>query len=246
MSRVISWFSCGAASAVATILAYEKYGDKMEAVYCEVKEEHPDNKRFLEDFVSRTKIPVKIIKNEEFDGSIFNVFMKRKFIKGPTGAPCTLVLKKEMRKKYQHHNDIQVFGYTSEEQNRADRFIDSNNDVNEDFILIDNGYSKKKCLNIIKELGIDIPIMYKLGYPNNNCVGCVKGGMGYWNKIRVDFPEAFDRMSKMERLVGHAINKDSSGPIFLDELDPNRGHKIKDMPGDCGFTCELKQRELLL
>jgi len=47
MSRVISWFSCGAASAVATILAKEKYGDRLEAVYCRVVEEHPDSLRFL-------------------------------------------------------------------------------------------------------------------------------------------------------------------------------------------------------
>ncbi len=35
--------------------------------------------------------------------------------------------------------------------------------------------------------------MYDLGYPNNNCIGCVKGGMGYWNKIRKDFPEVFQK-----------------------------------------------------
>jgi len=240
MSRVISWFSCGAASAVATILAKRKYGDNLEAVYCEVKEEHPDNKRFLKDFEEVTGIKVKTIVNEQFDGSIFNVFLNRKFIKGPTGAPCTMVLKKEMRKTYQKPDDIQVFGYTLEEQNRADRFIDANNEVIEDFILINSGITKEDCINKIKELGIEIPVMYKLGYNNNNCVGCVKGGMGYWNKIRMDFPEAFDRMAKLERMLGHSLNKDKNGPVFLDQLDPNRGHVKKDMPGDCGFTCEVR------
>jgi len=240
MSRVISWFSCGAASAVATILAKRKYGDNLEAVYCEVKEEHPDNKRFLKDFEEVTGIKVKTIVNEQFDGSIFNVFLNRKFIKGPTGAPCTMVLKKEMRKTYQKPDDIQVFGYTLEEQNRADRFIDANNEVIEDFILINSGITKEDCINKIKELGIEIPVMYKLGYNNNNCVGCVKGGMGYWNKIRMDFPEAFDRMAKLERMIGHSLNKDKNGPVFLDQLDPNRGHVKKDMPGDCGFTCEVR------
>jgi len=240
MSRVISWFSCGAASAIATILAKRKYGDNLEAVYCEVKEEHPDNKRFLKDFEEVTGIKVKTIVNEQFDGSIFNVFLNRKFIKGPTGAPCTMVLKKEMRKAYQKPDDIQVFGYTLEEQHRADRFIDANNEVIEDFILINSGVTKEDCINKIKDLGIEIPVMYKLGYNNNNCVGCVKGGMGYWNKIRVDFPEAFDRMAKLERMIGHSLNKDKNGPVFLDQLDPNRGHVKKDMPGDCGFTCEVR------
>jgi len=235
--RVISWFSCGAASAVATILAAIKYGD-IEAVYCRVVEEHEDNLRFLEEFTQVTGIPVKIIVDEPHEGSIYKVFMKRGFIKNQYGAPCTMILKKDMRKAYQRPDDIQVFGYTAEEQDRADRFIDGNNDVNEEFILIDNNVSKQDCYAHLSRLGIKLPAMYQLGYSNNNCIGCVKGGMGYWNKIRKDFPDRFDKMAKTERLIGHAVNKDDKGPVYLDELDPKRGRFKQDMPADCGFTCE--------
>jgi hypothetical protein len=49
MSRIICWFSCGAASAVATKLtiAENKGSSELIIAYTEVKEEHPDNKRFL-------------------------------------------------------------------------------------------------------------------------------------------------------------------------------------------------------
>jgi len=235
--RVISWFSCGAASAVATLLTLEKFS-RVEAVYCRVRQEHEDNLRFLDDFVRVSGIHVKTIMNEEFDGSIYQVFMKRKFIKNQYGAPCTMILKKDMRKSYQRYDDIQAFGYTSEEQDRADRFIDSNNEVNEYFPLIEHNITKADCLKKIKSMGIKLPVMYELGYSNNNCIGCVKGGIGYWNKIRVDFPEAFDRMAMTERFLGHAINKDKKGQVWLDKLDPKRGRKFKDMPTDCGFTCE--------
>ena len=47
MNRVISWFSCGAASAVATKLAIVESKTPVEVVYCHVKEEHPDNLRFM-------------------------------------------------------------------------------------------------------------------------------------------------------------------------------------------------------
>jgi 3'-phosphoadenosine 5'-phosphosulfate sulfotransferase (PAPS reductase)/FAD synthetase len=237
--RVISWFSCGAASAVATILAAIKYGD-IEAVYCRVWEEHEDNLRFLDDFTRVTGIPVKVIMNLEYDGSIYNVFTKRKFIKNQHGAPCTMVLKKDMRKSYQRPTDTQVFGYTAEEQDRADKFIDGNNDVNQDFLLIDNGITKQDCYAHLTRLGLKLPAMYHLGYSNNNCIGCVKGGMGYWNKIRKDFPTQFHKMAKLERFIGHAVNKDENGPVYLDELAPNRGRFKVDMPADCGFTCEVK------
>lgn len=237
--RVISWFSCGAASAVATILAAIKYGE-IEAVYCRVVEEHEDNLRFLNDFTRVTGIPVKVIMDEPSQGSIYNIFVKRGFLKNQYGAPCTMILKKDMRKSYQRPDDIQILGYTVEEQDRADRFIDGNNDVNEDFILIDNKVTKQDCYDHLRRLGLELPAMYKLGYSNNNCIGCVKGGMGYWNKIRKDFPERFDKMAKMERFIGHAINKDKNGAVYLDELDPARGRLKEDMPGDCGFTCEVK------
>ena len=51
-------------------------------------------------------------------------------------------------------------------------------------------------------------------------------------------------MAKQERKLGHSINKDQTGPVFLDELEPNRGNFKRDMPSDCGFTCEWKQQEL--
>lgn len=242
-NRVISWFSCGAASAYATYLAYQKYGDRLEAVYCRVKEESEDNIRFLNEFVSKTGIPVKIIGDDSMDYSIFKVFHKRKFIKGPTGAPCTMILKKEVRKKYQRNGDLQIFGYTVDEINRADRFIDSNNEVEVDFILIEDNITKPDCMDWFNSMGFTLPIMYRLGYANNNCVGCVKGGMGYWNAIRVDFPNAFNKMAKLERDVGHAICKDKEGPVYLDTLDPNRGSFKRDAPTDCGFTCEWKKEE---
>lgn len=242
--RVISWFSCGAASAIATVLAAIRYGSDLDIVYCRVREEHEDNLRFLSDFEKAFGLKVKIIENTEYEGSIYNVFARRKYIKDRYGAPCTMLLKREMRKQYQRPTDIQVFGYTSEEQDRADRFIDANNEVNEWFPLIENSIGKKECLSLIKDAaGIELPIMYRLGYQNNNCIGCVKGGMGYWNKIRKDFPLQFKRMSEVERTVGHAICKDKNGPVYLDQLDPSRGRFIEDSPADCGFTCESKNEK---
>ena len=238
MPRVISWFSNGAASATATYFAKLKYGD-IDAVYCRVREEHPDNLRFLLEFQEVTGIKVRTIMNEQYDGSIYNVFRQRKYIKDQKGgAPCTLFLKKEMRRQYQRPTDVQVFGYTVEEGDRVDRFIDANNEVDEDMILYEKGITKVECKALLDIFKIEQPVMYRLGYHNNNCRGCVKGGMGYWNAVRRDFGDHFEEMSKIEREVGFAINKDKDGMVFLDELDPDRGNFKRDMPGDCGFTCE--------
>lgn len=242
--RAISWFSCGAASAVATVLAKIKYGDQLEVVYCRVREEHPDNMKFIDLFTRETNIPVIVTMNEEYNGSIYEVFERRRFLKGPHGAQCTGLLKKQVRKAYkptEQYDWVHIFGYTVDEKARAKRFVEGNPEVMPEFPLIDHGLTKQDCFGILqRSLKLELPAMYKMGYPNNNCIGCVKGGMGYWNKIRVDFPEVFWRMARLERELDHALCKDKNGPVFLDELDPDRGRLLDDAPGDCGFTCEAK------
>jgi hypothetical protein len=45
--RIVSWFSCGAASAVATKLAIRECGNRVVPAYCDPGAEDEDNERFL-------------------------------------------------------------------------------------------------------------------------------------------------------------------------------------------------------
>jgi hypothetical protein len=158
------------------------------------------------------------------------------------GARCTTELKKNVRKSYQKDGDIHIFGLTADEEERIDRFEDENPNIAMEWILQDAGITKSDCYRIIQQAGIELPEMYKLGYNNNNCIGCVKGGMGYWNKIRVDFPEMFEKMAKQERKMNVAICKSYAGDgkrkrVFLDELDPNAGRDVPMPDIECGVLC---------
>ena len=94
---------------------------------------------------------------------------------------------------------------------------------------------------MLQNAGIDLPEMYKLGYLNNNCIGCVKGGMGYWNKIRVDFPEQFDRMAKLERFKKQTIFKDR----YLDELKPTDGNYPQEPDIECSIFCQMAEQDIV-
>ena len=179
-NRIVCWFSCGAASAIATKIAISDNNNKHELViaYCEVKEEHPDNHRFLKACEDWFKQKIIILKNEFYDASIFNVFEKN-YMRTPYGSPCTRALKKQVREKFQRTNDTHIFGYTIEEENRLNNFIDANNEIDVLSPLIEHNISKENCLAMLQNANIDLPIMYYQGYPHNNCLGCVKGGMGY-------------------------------------------------------------------
>jgi hypothetical protein len=244
--RIVCWFSCGAASAVATKLAIIDNAGRLPLVVarCYVEEEHPDNDRFSKECEKWFGVPVLILKNEKYGGSIFEVMRLRKFIAGPKGAPCTLELKKRVREEFQRPNDKHVFGYTVEEQARFDAFIDANADVNVLDVLINRGLSHSDCLAIINRAGIELPVMYKQGYAHNNCVGCVKGWMGYWNKIRVDYPDAFKRMASVERLIGASVCRDENGSVYLDELLPDRGRLSEESSVQCGIFCEMAENDI--
>jgi hypothetical protein len=272
--RIVCWFSCGAASAVATKLAiaHNNKNEKLPLViaYTEVCEEHPDNSRFLSECEKWFGQEIQIIGNHKYEASIYEVFRKERFLKGPSGAACTRLLKKGMRKQFEQPGDRQVFGYTVEEQRRVDQFIDANNDVDIWAPLIDKGLAKQDCLALLAKEGIELPAMYKLGYKNNNCIGCVKGEAGYWNKIRVDFPEAYERMAMMEEHLGRTVCKigmpqalkrypdkvrhliATDEPLekqywrpTLRELPKDAGSYEAESDISCGIFCELAQSDLV-
>ena len=240
--RIVCWFSCGAASAVATKLAIAENAGKLPVIvaYTEVVEEHSDNKRFLADCEKWFGQKIVILGNDYYQRSIYETFKTSAMnIRG--AAPCTRVLKKQVRERFEQVGDRQVFGYTAEEQQRYDRFIDANNDVDIWVPLIERGLGKEDCLAMLRNANIELPEMYKLGYHNNNCIGCVKGGMGYWNKIRVDFPEQFDRMAKLERFKKQTIFKDR----YLDELKPTDGNYPQEQSIECSIFCQMAEQDIV-
>ena len=241
MTRVVSWFSCGASSAVATKLAITDYPGRVHVVTTNTKpSEHSDNYRFHNDCETWFGQPIIELTNPKY-ATVDDVIIKRRYLNGPAGALCTVELKKKLRHAYQQADDIQVFGFTADEQARADRFRAANPEVELVTPLIDRQLTSGDCVAIIERAGIEIPAMYRLGYSHNNCLGCVKGGAGYWNRIRTDFPDVFARRAGQER----ELNASCIQGVFLDELDPTVGDMASEPMGECSLLCVLAEQELV-
>jgi len=246
IKRIVCWFSCGAASAVATKLAIIENAGKLPLVVarCMIDEEHPDNERFAKDCEEWFGVPILNLSSNEYGSSIYGVFGKRKYISGISGAACTKFLKKEVRIEFQLPTDRHVFGYCAGEDDRWDNFLDANN-IDAWSPLIEKGISHPEALALIENAKIALPIMYKLGYQHNNCIGCVKAqGQGYWNKIREDFPNQFNRMAVFSRGLGVRIIKVGKERIFLDELIPGTGDYQSEPEIQCGIFCEAISRDM--
>lgn len=240
------WFSCGAASAVAAKMTLLKYGH-----YCDVRivnnpviEEDEDNRRFLKDVSDWLSHPIETAINKKYPNcSAVEVWSDRKFMSGNYGAPCTKFLKKHARQQWEAKNSDftdMVLGYTFDEKVRHENFILTERE-NVIPVLIDEKLTKDDCFQIINAAGLELPRIYKLGYPNANCIGCVKASSPtYWNHVRKVHPEIFELRAKQSRLLNVKLVRVKGVRIFLDELSPDAiGRPLKQLPSfDCGIFCE--------
>jgi 3'-phosphoadenosine 5'-phosphosulfate sulfotransferase (PAPS reductase)/FAD synthetase len=228
----VCWFSAGVSSFIAGYLERESI-DKF--LYIHIDDQHGDTMRFLKYCEKKLEAPIEILQSRY--RSVGNVIQQFQFINGAYGAKCTEVLKKRVRKEWEHGKDnlTYIWGYDCSERHRAERLVETMPQYNHVFPLIDRNLTKGDVHGMLREMRIKRPAMYDLGYRNNNCIGCVKGGMGYWNKIRRDFPEVFAERARQEREVGHTCIKG----IYLDELDPDRGNFDDEVMEDCGILCQL-------
>lgn len=240
------WFSCGAASAVAAHKTIEKYGDiaKVKVLNNPIAEEHVDNRRFLKDVENWLKVDIELVTNKKYpNASCKDVWGKRKYMSGVAGAPCTLELKKKAREQWESENsvDFHVLGFTYDEKKRSDNFIKYERE-NLLPILIDEKITKKDCFDIIKQAGIELPEMYKLGYPNANCIGCVKASSPtYWNHVRKVHPDIFEERLQQSLEIGAKLVVRKGERISLKELLPtDKGRAMRNMNFECGVFCEEK------
>lgn len=234
----VVWISAGVSSFIAGWLVRDTV-DKW--IYIDVKDQHPDSLRFIKDCEKVIGTEIEILKSDKYE-DVASVIRKHRIINTPHGAPCTGMLKKAVRKKWEQEQYSKgitdlcyVWGMDKNEARRREGIIKNFPEFTHEFPLIDSELSKEDCHAILNRLGIKRPLMYDLGYNNNNCIGCVKGGMGYWNKIRKDFPDVFKARAELEREIGGScING-----VYLDELDPDAGRMSKEVMEDCSILCYL-------
>lgn len=243
--RILVWFSFGAASACAAKLALAKYGSSrvVEIINCNTtQDEHPDNARFMRDCEQWLGVSVKQIQSPLYS-TADEVFQKTRYMSGPDGARCTAELKKKPRIAYQWAEDTHVWGMTADEGKRIRDFEWNNPELLNDWILRDAGMTKDDCHAMISEAGIEQAAMYRLGYKNNNCIGCVKAqSPAYWNKIREDFPAKFAERAARSRELGVRLVKVKGVRVFLDELAPECAEVVFENLS-CGAACNPAEGE---
>jgi len=230
-TRVIAWWSGGITSALACYWAIKTFKD-VRIVFQDTQNEDPDTYRFLLD--CEKLYGQEIIRLTRFNDVLYNcknieeVWFQYKSLNTAQGAICSTQLKREVREAYQNlkADYTQVFGFDANERKRIVNMRRNYPEINAIAPLVDEGITKAGAVRQFLKFGIEIPNAYKYGFKNNNCLqtGCVRGGIGYWQKYAVVFPDRFDRMAEREHVLTNL--KGEPVTILRDQTKARKGEPI--------------------
>jgi hypothetical protein len=228
--KVIAWWSGGITSAVTCKLCIDLYGkDNVRIIFIDTKNEDDDTYRFMIDCEKWYGIEIETIsrigEGKGMFESIQDCWTKFKSLNVAKGAICSAELKRVVREQWQRENEFrhQAFGFEIDEVRRVKSMKLNHEKAKPIFPLMMYGYSKKDCIDIVSDAGIDVPRAYTWGFNNNNCLktGCVQGGIGYWQKMMRERPDLFDNMAEME----HKLTELRGAPVTMNK---DQGKKAKE------------------
>lgn len=112
------------------------------------------------------------------------------------------------------------------------------------FPLIDIPLLKHAMFDECRKDGIEIPALYRDGFPHNNCGGaCVRGGHAHWRMLLDRRPDTYARWEEHENMMRQKTGKDiaflrdrsgyDSRPLTLKELREREDYDKLDF-GGCG------------
>ena len=183
---------------------------------------------------------------EKYGASADEVWRRKNYMKGPHGAPCSGELKRKVLDKIKRPDDVLVFGFTAEEADRFEDFQERNPELRCTAPLVEAGIGKADCLAMVQRASITLPLAYRQGYSNANCIGCPKGGEGYWNHVRKVHPLVFRARVERQESIGpgaYFFRDRTTGERFgLKDLDPSAGRHDEPLPA-CSFFCEIAEQE---
>jgi hypothetical protein len=155
-------------------------------------------------------------------------------------------MKMKPRLAFQRPGDIHVLGYTADPNDvvRANRLRANYPEETIETPLIAQGLTKAACLALIEDASIELPVLYRLGFSNNNCIPCVKAtSPDYWALVRKEFPAEFARMAKLGRELDVRLCRIEGERAFIDDI-PADWPTTKPIAPACDFLCHLAAQDL--
>lgn len=204
-------------------------------VFADVNGEDDDNYRFLWEVHATLGRPELAYLN---DGrTIWDVFRKERYLGNTMVDSCSRELKRIPIRRYLEANFSPAntvlhiaIDWTEEHRIPATRDGWADLGWTTRFIMAEENLDKNHALKWCAEVGIEPPLLTRMGWPHANCGGgCVRAGLGQWAALLVERPEWFARWEAEETAFREWIGKDVA--ICRDRRKDNgRGGKAIPLP----------------
>jgi hypothetical protein len=210
MRRVVVGFSGGVTSAWCAGWALRTYPrEEVILMWHDTKEEHPDTYRFIHEMAAALDMPI----TERSDGrSVTQVFRDEGFLGNNQNSMCSRILKQDQGNlfirelKDAGYEVVKVVGMSAKEPKRVARqaALALEGGFTLRMPMIETDTTKQEAVDWVLSIGVKPSAMYCWS-EHANCVGCVKGGMAYWQAVAKHAPEVFAQRVALEEEFGHGI-----------------------------------------
>jgi hypothetical protein len=261
MKRVVM-FSGGAASWYAARRVADEHGiDDMTLLFTDTSMEDDDLYRFLDEAAANIGVPVTVLKDGR---DVWDVFFDERFLGNTMVDPCSRVLKREPAKKWITENcdpadTVIYFGMDWTEGHRMARLRPFWEPYQVEAPLMKPPLlMREQVLSKISEAGIEMPRLYRMNFPHNNCGGfCVKTGQGHFKQLLEMMPERYAYHEQREQEFREFIGKDVGILIdrrggetkrmtmreFRERLQANQQDTLFDLDDFGGCNCWVPESE---
>ncbi|GLX06721.1 hypothetical protein [Microbispora sp. NBRC 16548] len=191
----------------------ERHGTKhLTLLFADTLAEDEDLYRFLTDACAHLDVELTVVKDGR---DPWEVFLYEHFLGNSRLAPCSKRLKQIPCRKWLEANcdpahTVVYVGIDDGETRRIPGVEKGWDGWTVEFPMADEPYwSKERMLAECEALGIEVPLLYRLGYEHNNCSGmCVRAGQRQWLRTLVTFPDRYAQAEAREQEFRDRFGKD--------------------------------------
>jgi len=214
----------------------------------DTKWEHPDLYRFNRDIEKHFCMQI----TEDSDGrDPEQLAFDRHGLPSNRMPFCSVTLKAQRLQRFAKCGDTLYFGILDDELPRAARIrtIYAERGVMTEFPLIQIPNAKQQAFDYFESVGIEKPMLYKMGFDHNNCSGgCVRAGKRSWARLWHLDPETYEKRAAVERRFNehfgthYSFIRDCTLDEFVPQIKKRKIYQFDDdgWQGDCIGLCSPK------
>lgn len=168
--------------------------------------------------------------------NVWEIFSDERLLGNSLYDPCSKILKRQLSTRYikAHYKPdecIIYLGIDWSEEHRYERAIPRFLPFEVKAPMCDEPYlSKQDMFEELELNNIEVPRLYQIGFPHNNCGGfCVKAGLGHFKNLLQTMPERYAYHEQKEQEIRKQLGREDIGFLRKTEKGKRRLITMKEL-----------------